>query len=145
MNWGYKIMFVIIAFIAIMSGMVFLAFQQHNEMIDSNYYEAEVNYQYLINAANNLNEISSDSLLIKKDNSLSLVIPSALVVGFQEGEIEFLKSSDESKDKKIKFIQDVNGIYFIDKAVLSSGTYKARVQWTSKSKKYYREQNILLD
>ena len=44
MNWGYKILFVIILFVVGMVGMVIVAFKQSNEMLDTNYYERELQY-----------------------------------------------------------------------------------------------------
>jgi hypothetical protein len=144
MNWGYKIMFVIITFIIIMSGMIVLAYQQQNEMVDTNYYESEVNYQYIINASLRLNELTMDSLIVNNGTTLALTIPTKLIAGFQEGEIEFLKINDQNKDKKIKFKPDTTGLFIIDKATLSEGSYKSRIKWTSKSQTYYREQNIIV-
>ena len=145
MNWGYKIMIVIFAFIAIMVGMVVVASQQKNEMVETNYYDAEINYQSMINAAKNLNAITSDSLIKQNKNSVLLQIPISLVTGFQKGQISLLKSDNEHQDKKIVFSPDVNGCFMIDKSTLSAGSYKASIEFTSQSIKYYREQNIILN
>lgn len=145
MNWGYKIMIVIFAFIAAMIGMVVVASQQKNELVATNYYDAEIHYQSMINAAKHLNAVTNDSLLQQNAQSLLLQIPISLVEGFQQGNISLLKSDNEQQDKKIEFIPDTNGCYKIDKSTLSAGAYKASIEFTSQSIKYYREQNIILN
>ena len=53
MNWGYKLIVVIAVFLIAMLAMVGVAYKQSNEMVESNYYDKEINYQSLINAASN--------------------------------------------------------------------------------------------
>ena len=54
MSWGKGLSIVIIGFIVIMLGMVYISFQQTNEMIEDNYYDRELKYQEVINAKNRL-------------------------------------------------------------------------------------------
>jgi len=69
MNWGKSITIVIVSFIAIVLGMVYVASKQTNEMIDKNYYDKEIKYQTLIDAAENLNKVSKDSLITQSQRS----------------------------------------------------------------------------
>jgi nitrogen fixation protein FixH len=144
MNWGHKITIVIISFIVIMLSMVFVAFKQTNEMIENNYYDREIKYQSMIDAAANLNSLSSDSVIIQNTNNLEVQIPKNLVKEFTKGKIEFVKNDDEKKDQLITFAPDVNGSFSINKAKFSSGAYTAKIEWTSGSKLYYREQKIII-
>ena len=144
MNWGHKITIVIISFIVIMLSMVFVAFKQTNEMIENNYYDREIKYQSMIDAAANLNSLSSDSVIIQNTNNLEVQIPKNLVKEFTKGKIEFVKNDDEKKDQLIAFAPDVNGSFSINKAKFSSGAYTAKIEWTSGSKLYYREQKIII-
>lgn len=63
MNWGHKITAVIAIFIIAMMSMVYLAFQQTNDMVDTNYYDKELKYQLKIDAAQNLNSATSEVLV----------------------------------------------------------------------------------
>jgi hypothetical protein len=144
MNWGYKITLVIILFIVAMVSMVAIAFKQTNDMVDTNYYDKEINYQSLIDAANNLNKVCNDTLLRQDINHVTLQIPRPLLSGFGKGRLEFLKTDDKAKDRIIPFTPDSNGLFVIDKTENFTGIYKARIQWNSESKMYYREQDILL-
>lgn len=144
MNWGYKIMFVIIAFIAAMLGMVFYASRQTNEMVDQNYYEQELKYQNLIDAAHNLNAISNELLVKQSASGVEVQIPGALLADFKQGKIEFLRIDDQSKDINLDFSPDSNGLFLIDQSRFSPGLYKARIGWYSRAKQYYKEQELTI-
>ncbi len=145
MNWGYKITIVIVVFIFGMLGMVFIAFQQTNEMVDANYYEKELKYQNLIDASNNLSNASSDTLIRQNADGLIVLIPKNLLTSFDKGSLEFLRSSDQSKDLNLSFAPDPNGLFFIDRAKFASGVYKARIKWDSQGKTYYKEQTVFIN
>ncbi|MEI6311920.1 MAG: FixH family protein [Bacteroidota bacterium] len=144
MNWGYKILIVIIVFMVGMLGMVGLAFRQNNEMIDANYYDKEIAYQSLIDASNNLSNISKDSILILNEQEVICNIPVQLNKQFKTGTIEFIKSDDMSKDQTIKFVPDEKGIFIMQKNKFSKGAYKARIHWINESTSYYKEQTIII-
>ena len=145
MNWGHKISIVIISFIVIMLSMVFVAFKQTNEMIENNYYDREIKYQSMIDAASNLNTLSNDSIIIQNTNNLEVLIPKTLVKEFTKGKIEFVKNDDEKKDRLLAFTPDANGGFIIDKSKFSTGAYTAKIEWTSGIKTYYREQKIIIN
>ena len=73
MNWGYKILFVIILFVVGMVGMVIVAFKQSNEMLDTNYYERELQYQQLIDASARLNQITKAEILVENENGWQIM------------------------------------------------------------------------
>jgi hypothetical protein len=144
MNWGYKILIVIVVFIIGMLSMVALAFKQDNEMIDANYYDKEIAYQSFIDASNNLLSISKDSVLILNDQEVICSIPMQLNKQFKTGTIEFIKSDDISKDQTIKFIPNEKGIFVMQKNKFSKGVYKARIYWINENTSYYKEQTIII-
>jgi hypothetical protein len=142
MNWGHKITIVIILFILLMLGMVFVAFNQTNEMVDENYYDKEIKYQTLIDAAENLNKVSSLKLIDQNKNEITLKLPISLIHEFKNGKLEFLKNDREKDDRSFNFIPDSEGIFKINAQKIPSGSYKVRISWMSQGKNYYREQNL---
>ena len=145
MNWGYKILIVIIAFIVAMMSMVFVAFRQTNDMLDENYYEKEMNYQSLINAAQNLNVVTDSTLINQNDSFVIVNIPKILISNFEQGNISFLRIDDKRKDITIDFKPNEQGSLLIEKFKFIAGTYKARLKWRNLSKDYYREQNLIIE
>lgn len=144
MNWGYKITIVIAGFIVIMSGMVYVAMQQTNEMMDKNYYDKEMHYQELINAAENLNQINSDPIIGKTEDGLSLQIPLSMVDGFEKGTLELINNADHEHDLHIKITPDSIGQFSIPGVAVAHGSYRARISWTHRDTPYYREQDLMI-
>jgi hypothetical protein len=144
MNWGVKITIVIFVFIATMIGMVVVAFQQTNEMTDANYYQKELVYQKLIDAADNLHQKTKEDILIQDKNGLHLVIPHDLLQGFKLGKCEMLRWSDQSRDLSFNFFPDADGRYHINTSSLIDGRYTARISWESLATPYYREEQIFI-
>jgi hypothetical protein len=144
MNWGYKILIVIVLFIVSMLAMVFVSFRQTNDMVDTNYYEKELKYQSLIDASKNLNDVSSIDLISPKDGGIAVTIPPSLLVDFKNGQLEFLKNDDQKQDFTLNFEPIADGVYLIPNAKLQTGSYKVRIQWESNKKSYYREQTVIV-
>lgn len=127
-----------------MLSMVYVAFQQTNDMIEDHYYEREMKYQTLIDAAQNLNSIT-DSVLIKEvDANLLVQVPNFNRSTFLNGSLDFIRIENKNLDTQFILTPDNNGIFSIDKSKFSSGMYKVRIQWKSDTLEYYREQNIAI-
>ena len=144
MNWGNKIALVIIVFVGIMMGMVFVAFKQTNEMIDDNYYDKEIKYHSKIDASQSLRNFTTADIVTTSQNGVMIQIPSALCTQFSNGTIELLRSSDQSKDLNAGFTPDKNGQFLLSNEKLASGKYTARIAWKNDNKDYYKEQTIFI-
>jgi len=145
MNWGHKLTIVIGIFILAMLSMVYLAFQQTNDMVDTNYYDKELKYQLKIDAAQNLNAASTEVLVTQFEKDVKILIPKNLTKNFANGKLEFLKSDDKKRDINLSFQPDTTGQFIIDGKQFVRGLYKVRLQWESEDKSYYREQDLMLE
>jgi hypothetical protein len=145
MNWGYKILMVIILFISAMMGMVYIASQQKNEMIDEHYYEKELAYQGLIDAKNNLASVSKEPLLSQTAQAIEIRLPTSLFENITENTIEFLRPDDQTKDLKMVLLTDSTGKQTIQKTNFHRGMYKVRIKWSKDNKLYYKEDNLFVE
>jgi hypothetical protein len=145
MNWGHKLTVVIGIFILAMLSMVYLAFQQTNDMVDTNYYDKELKYQLKIDAAQNLNAASTEVLVTQFEKKVKILLPKNLIKNFANGKLEFLKSDDKRRDLNLSFQPDTAGQFIIDGKRFVRGLYKVRLQWESEDKSYYREQDLMLE
>jgi len=145
MSWGYKISLVIIVFIVGMLGMVYVASKQSNEMMDKDYYEKELEYQKLIDAAQNLNRlnIEKDSVLYLKNDNLLLQFPKGTYENGVNGTLELIRLDDEKKDKIID-LSPKEGLQYIPLKELHSGKYKIRLHWQHTNQPYYMENSIYI-
>lgn len=143
MNWGNKILIVIIAFIVGMLSMVYVAGKQTNEMFDSNYYEKELEYQKFIDASKNLSLISQTVETKQDAKELYIQLPTITTSNIQDGFIELLKASNKAKDIKINIKNETSATIKIAKTQLTKGLYTIRVFWTNAGTNYYYENKSL--
>lgn len=144
MNWGYKILIVIILFITGMLGMVMCAMRQTNDMVDHHYYQKELAYQEIIDAQKNLLEKNSDLLVTQNDQELLITLPSGTFENFEKGSVECLKPDMASKDVLFDLQPGGDNQYSIPKNKLSAGIYNIRIQWISGGTPYYKQESIHL-
>jgi hypothetical protein len=144
MNWGYKILIVIVLFIIGMGTMVSIAMMQKNEMIDEQYYVKELKHQGQIDAENNLNALEEKLTIKDSLGALVVKIPSAALQNIQEGSVVFLRPSDQSKDHRLVLNVDSSGRQLFNKSNFVKGQYKVRISWKSEQKAYYYEQPLFV-
>jgi len=141
MNWGHKVIIILVVFIAGIISMVYISMQQTNEVVDTNYYEREMKYQEVIDGKKNLQALQ-DSVLIENDGRLlKIVLPALSVTRLDSGSIQFLKLSDSKDDQLIPMKSDKGGLYQIPLSDLRKGWYKLRIEWRNAGTGYYHEQN----
>ena len=145
MNWGYKILIVIILFIIGMGTMVSIAMRQKNEMIDEQYYVKELKHQGQIDAENNLNRIAEKLAIKDSLGSLIIKIPAAALPNVTEGTVVFLRPSDKRMDLNLPLQTDASGYQFFNKSKFVKGQYKVRISWKSEQKAYYYEQPLFVN
>jgi hypothetical protein len=144
MNWGYKILFVYIGFIAFIMGMVYVAMQQTNEMQDEKYYEKELKYQSVIDGKNNLSSLENKISVSNTPTAVKIQLPSGTFGNIENAEVYFLKPSDETKDFKIKLAVDSQGIQEIPNSNLANGVYTIRIAWDNAGQHYFQEENFFV-
>jgi hypothetical protein len=145
MNWGHKITIVIIIFLVAMLGMVFYASMQTNEMIDDNYYTKELEYQQIIDAKQNLMNVSTNNLVGQNLNEIFIILPAGAFEKLEGGYIELLRTDSEKKDVR----QDIKSVgtnrFVIPKSGLTKGIYKARISWKNNGIPYYKEESVFVE
>lgn len=145
MNWGHKITIVIVVFLAGMLGMVYFASIQNNEMIDDHYYQKELEYQDVIDAKQNLINISSDNLVSQTMMEVTVTLPVGTFEKLEKGNIELLRNDSQSKDVQLAIEPNGWNVRTIPKSSLSKGIYKVRMGWTNDGKEYYKEESVFVE
>lgn len=144
MNWGHKILAVIILFVCAIGFMVYVASQQKNEMFDENYYEKELAYQSVINAKNNLAK-EDEPIISQLEKYLEVKFDTRFISNIQNGKLEILRPSDQSKDIHAEIILDSLGITRLPLEQFITGVYKIRMSWTSSTIPYYYETKFYIN
>lgn len=142
MNWGNRVIIILVVFVAGIISMVCISMRQTNEVVDANYYEREMKYQQVIDGKKNLLSLD-DSVTIKKDGAfIKIAFPPSTVARLDSGSIQFMKLSDAKDDKFIPMSGSKTVLYQVPLGYIATGLYKVRVEWSNEGKPYYHEQNF---
>ncbi|GAA4451755.1 FixH family protein [Rurimicrobium arvi] len=141
MNWGYRILIVLLAFLGGIFFMVSIAMRQSNEMMDEQYYKKELVHQQLIDAAANLSRLNGSVQLKDSTGSVYVQLPQSAVA--DSGSIAFIRPSDKSMDREEALASGAFSHAF-SKARLHEGLYLVRVQWYSNGTPYFFEQKYFV-
>src|SRR6187551_3519393 len=145
MNWGHKLTIVIVLFLVVMLGMVIFATMQTNEMIDDNYYQKELEHQSIIDAKQNLVNVSSNNLVSQTLSEVVITLPPGTFESLEKGNIELLRNDSKGKDIQLAIVPNGSNRWAIPKSSLLKGMYKSRIKWTNGGKEFYKEENVFVE
>lgn len=145
MNFGGKIVVLYLSFVGLILTLVFMSYGQKVELVSTDYYAQEINFQQKINATNNEKSLSGASIShVINGNSVILKIDSALLSNDFKGTATFFRPSDSSRDLSFK-MNFVNNEQIIEAKELIHGAYKLQLSWTSNQKNYFKEEVIFIN
>ena len=144
MNFGGKIVILYLSFVTLILTLVFNCYSMDVDLVSSDYYAQEINFQQKINATNNEKDLKSSITHSLNDKSITLTIDSALMSKDFNGTINFFRPSDSKKDVQLK-MNFVNNEQVIDTKQLVHGAYKMQLSWTSNQKNYFKEEVIFIN
>lgn len=142
MNWGYKILTVILVFITAMATMVTIAMRQKNELMEDQYYVRELKHQNIIDAGKNLASLPGKVMLSITADAVRVQLPWNAIQAITESSVVFIRLSDQSKDLSFPLAPDTNGVQDLPVRYFSKGFYKVRFSWSSNNIPYYSEQSF---
>ncbi len=144
-SWGTGISIVIILFLIITIGQaiaihVFIDY----DLVEEEYYEAEINYQSQIEKMERTNALP-EALKIKLINQfIEFDFPSIFGDKTITGFINFYKPSDDLLDKtQAVKLSDENKMYFSTNE-LTTGLWKVKVNWEVSGIEYYNEKLLMV-
>ena len=143
MNWGYKILFVYIAFVAAMLFLVFKASFQKDDLVTEDYYAQELKYQQKIDQMERTNALSAQLQYVYSNGSLKINFPKDFNGKALTGNIVLYCPSDEKKDIRQDFsIQ--NNTLSVPVPVNYKGAFELHINWQSGGQQYYYEKKIYI-
>lgn len=143
MNWGYKILFVYLAFVA---GIVFMVIKSSNQKMDlvtTDYYAKELKYQDKIDEAKRTSSLSKELECTVTNNQLSILFPKDFEGKNISGEVVLYCPSDEGNDITQKFSTQ-NLMTSVAISAKSSGSYEIQISWIVDGKSYYYQKKIFI-
>jgi hypothetical protein len=140
-SWGHKILFVYLGFVAGILFLVYKANQEKFDLVTSNYYEAELKFQNVIDDKQRVAELSAPPKISHSVNKVSIQLPSEFLNKDVKGELYLYRPSDASKDVKRSFNTNKSFVEIpLDKDL--AGAYEIKLSWQANGKTFYNEQRI---
>ncbi len=144
-NWGTGITIVIILFLVITIGqVVFIHKTIDYDLVDEEYYKAEIEYQTQIEKVKRTNELPEKLNIKLLDKFIEFNFPLMFSSNSIGGIINFYKPSDDLLDKMESIKLDEKNKMFFPYDQLSSGLWKIKINWSVDSVEYYNEKIVML-
>jgi nitrogen fixation protein FixH len=140
-SWGYKILFVYLAFVIGILFMVYKASREKFDLVTPDYYDAELKFQDVIDDKQRTAELSAPPKITHSVNAVSIQLPDEFLNKDVKGELFLYRPSDASKDVKRSFNTNKSFVEIpLDKEL--SGAYEIKLSWKASGKTFYNEQRI---
>ena len=141
MSWGYKIMFVYLAFVAGMCFLIFKASNQEFDLVTKDYYEQELKYQQVIDQSANASRLSMPLYIEKKEAELKISFPDEMKNKKKLVDFYLYYAADAKRDFRRSFELNENELAQA-LPVGMKGMYELKLTWETEGVKYYHEQKI---
>ncbi len=143
MSWGYKILFVYLAFVAGIVLLVIKASAENQDLVTTDYYEQELKYQDKIDESTRANALSTSvDCAINKDQ-LSIQFPPELNGVVVKATILLYCVADKTKDVQNNFTTE-NGVIHFSIPPANKGLHELKITWLANSVSYYYQHKIII-
>ena len=141
LSWGYKIMFVYIAFVAGMGFLVFKASSQKFDLVTKDYYDQELKYQRVIDQAANSSRLSAPVTVDRKEGEIKISFPDEMKNKKKTVDFYLYYAADAKKDFRKSFELNEN-VLAQALPVGMKGMYELKLTWEAEGVEYYFEQKL---
>ena len=143
MNWGYKIILVFAVFISGILYLVVSSFSQNTDLVATDYYEQELQYQTIIDATERANALSEKVICSVNRDTMFITFPAEMKNIKLNAEVWLYFIADKKKDIK-KTIETSEGKTFLPLPAANKGMHDVKIKWLAAGMEYYYEQKIFL-
>ncbi len=139
MNWGHKLTFTILVFIGLMSYLVYRSLNTDFQLVEKDYYNNELQYQQVIDAAHRTNELKEPVHIRAENNLVFIEMPAEMKNAVSNGKLWFYCAYDSKRDRKFSFEPDENGVQVFERSQFEPGNYTVKISWSHRDENYYKE------
>ncbi|MCX6351932.1 MAG: FixH family protein [Bacteroidetes bacterium] len=141
--WAYGIIAVFIIFATLMVSFAIVASKHKSNLVITDYYKAEIEFQQQINKADNYSHLAVKPLIYYDSAAQNLSIKwnrditNKPIIGY----LTLYRPNDPSKDVKFSL---TSAEFSIPSSLLKKGKYLAKLDWAMEGKSYYHQQIIMV-
>ena len=144
MNWGKKILFVYLFFVAGIVYLVIRSMGENQDLVTRDYYEQELRFQDRINQTHSADSINNAVVVTHVKDSIKLLFSDVFSQERITGSVWVYCPNDEKKDIKQQFVLS-GGQRLFSLPYTSNGNRYVKVNWMSKGKEFYKEQQLFIN
>ena len=143
LNWGHSIFFIYSAFVVAILFMVYQSTQQTYDLVEKDYYAAELKYQDVIDASARAKALGGDFIVKYESDSIKLILPSPFKGVNVVGKVQLYFAADKQQDKTYEF-ETLNAYKAFKTEKQNKGLYTIKLDIVKSGVAYYYEQKIYL-
>jgi hypothetical protein len=143
LNWGHSIFFIYSAFVVAILFMVYQSTQQTYDLVEKDYYAAELKYQDVIDASARAKALGGDFIVKYESDSIKLILPSPFKGVNVVGKVQLYFAADKQQDKTYEF-ETLNAYAAFKTEKQNKGLYTIKLDIVRSGVAYYYEQKIYL-
>lgn len=130
-TWGHGIALALACFIGFILYLIFIfpIGKQTSDLVSDNYYQDELEYQKVIDAKKNADQLSQNPFFAQLPYGIRIAFPKETIDAGQQVHFELYSTNDKEKDKKQNVNLDSNNSFLVPKEMLSTGSYTLKVRW----------------
>ncbi|MFT3918042.1 FixH family protein [Cloacibacterium sp.] len=130
-TWGHGIALALACFIGFILYLIFIfpIGKQTSDLVSDNYYQDELEYQKVIDAKKNADQLSQKPFFAQLPYGIRIAFPKETIDAGQQVHFELYSTNDKEKDKKQNVNLDSNNSFLVPKEMLSTGSYTLKVRW----------------
>lgn len=137
MNWGKRILFLYLGFVALIVVLVTMSMRQKTDLVSKDYYAQELAYQDKLDKMNRTQKLAEPVKWDIQQDKLQLQFPSGMQFPVS-GTVTLFCASDAGKDRNISFNTQEQTCN-IALSGIASGRYTLQVDWQAGGETYYQE------
>lgn len=143
LSWGWKIAILYSVFVAGMVALVTASSRQDMDLVSKNYYQDEVAYQKVLDAARNQAGLSSPFTIHANETAVVVGFPAEFNEKVVKGTVRFYSPVNAAWDKSF-VIDAAHNETRIARSELRKTKYVIKVDCEVDGKKYYQESELQL-
>ncbi|MCT1532017.1 FixH family protein [Sphingobacterium daejeonense] len=140
MNWGYKIVFGLGAFMLFIIGAgIYMVTHDSDTLVESDYYEKGLNYDETFHKKENLlNDHAKPRIQVLKDTLLIQFSSSV-----NKGNLNFKRLDDKNQDQQLPFYTNSNQ-FKLPISSFKKGNWNLEIDWVNSSKSYISDHAVFI-
>ncbi|HEU6447026.1 MAG TPA: FixH family protein [Verrucomicrobiae bacterium] len=143
--WAAGIVLTLVIFLFGTIGLVVLACSQRIDLVKSDYYADEIQFQKQIESRNRAQSPGTSAQVVYLDSQqIKISFSPEMVHDFTRGRIELYRPDAADLDRKLDLKPDAGGVQMMDAKNLRAGLWRVKIFWNAGGKDYSLENKIVV-